>query len=426
MHILPYWSSPRRVLFGCCVAASALVANAQQDLTTNNATSSDPVVTQARYLVNLAMPTGDSVRAWATSSGLYDYSSNRGNQAPWYIMNDGQTSAVAVTYADVGGRGSASSPPDFFGYKFKTAADVTQVVYTDYSFGDGGTFNGAPALEYLTAPGGTWTATSASWNTPFVSSFAGGRANTYTVTPTVPLTDVWGIRLRGDTTPSGAWDENGWASVLELKVSGTPNFGRAVQFTSNLATTATGIGSNNAWTNASGLLDGNFSVSATLKDTGSPSGQKFVGLSWGTAQGNVGAVGVTMVFRSDGGWFQDTEANPLRLQYTLNGIAWQDVTGLNKGLYTTDYLSAAALGSTATYTGSWLFTFDPVSGITGLRLIGLPGGAAVDMGGYGYLEVGELQAFTVTAIPEPSTYAALFGLTALGFAAYRRRHRQTV
>ena len=31
----------------------------------------------------------------------------------------------------------------------------------------------------------------------------------------------------------------------------------------------------------------------------------------------------------------------------------------------------------------------------------------------------------VSAIPEPSTYAALFGLAALGFAAYRRRHRQS-
>jgi WD40 repeat protein len=32
--------------------------------------------------------------------------------------------------------------------------------------------------------------------------------------------------------------------------------------------------------------------------------------------------------------------------------------------------------------------------------------------------------FAIVAIPEPSTYAALFGLTALGFAAFCRRHRQ--
>ena len=31
---------------------------------------------------------------------------------------------------------------------------------------------------------------------------------------------------------------------------------------------------------------------------------------------------------------------------------------------------------------------------------------------------------TTSAVPEPSTYAAMFGLTALGFAAYRRRRRQ--
>ena len=32
-------------------------------------------------------------------------------------------------------------------------------------------------------------------------------------------------------------------------------------------------------------------------------------------------------------------------------------------------------------------------------------------------------AFSASAIPEPSTYAALAGLTALGLAAYRRRRR---
>ena len=34
------------------------------------------------------------------------------------------------------------------------------------------------------------------------------------------------------------------------------------------------------------------------------------------------------------------------------------------------------------------------------------------------------QGFLLTSIPEPSTYAAILGLTALGFAAYRRRRRQ--
>jgi hypothetical protein len=33
---------------------------------------------------------------------------------------------------------------------------------------------------------------------------------------------------------------------------------------------------------------------------------------------------------------------------------------------------------------------------------------------------------TSSAIPEPSTYAVLFGLAAMGFAAYRRRRRQAV
>ncbi|MCC5842331.1 MAG: PEP-CTERM sorting domain-containing protein [Opitutales bacterium] len=37
--------------------------------------------------------------------------------------------------------------------------------------------------------------------------------------------------------------------------------------------------------------------------------------------------------------------------------------------------------------------------------------------------VGSSANFTVEVIPEPSTYAALFGLAALGFAFWHRRRR---
>ena len=37
---------------------------------------------------------------------------------------------------------------------------------------------------------------------------------------------------------------------------------------------------------------------------------------------------------------------------------------------------------------------------------------------------GTVNTMVVSVIPEPSTYGALFGLVALGFAAYRRRRRQ--
>ncbi|MFA5265362.1 MAG: PEP-CTERM sorting domain-containing protein [Opitutaceae bacterium] len=131
-----------------------------------------------------------------------------------------------------------------------------------------------------------------------------------------------------------------------------------------------------------------------------------------------------MNFLSDGGWFQDTMGNPLRVQFTQDGTNWFDVTGLDKGLYTNDYLSAAALGATSTYTGSWLFTFNPVSDVTGLRLIGLPGGSAGDMSNYGYLSIGEMQAFAV-AVPEPGTSALLGGLASfLAVSIYRHRRRR--
>lgn len=135
-----------------CLLKSMLVlgvtALAEQDLTTNDGTGTGALIRQARYLVNLALPGGDSVYLQPGESGLYDYSRARGNQSRWYVMNDGATAgAIAVTYADPGyGSGTYSPPPDYFGYKFKYPVTITQLTYVDYCFGDGGTFSSAPEL----------------------------------------------------------------------------------------------------------------------------------------------------------------------------------------------------------------------------------------------------------------------------------------
>jgi hypothetical protein len=47
-------------------------------------------------------------------------------------------------------------------------------------------------------------------------------------------------------------------------------------------------------------------------------------------------------------------------------------------------------------------------------------------GGYDYGTTPLEMSITSSAIPEPTTYAVLFGLAALGFVAYRRRRRQAV
>ena len=85
--------------------------------------------------------------------------------------------------------------------------------------------------------------------------------------------------------------------------------------------------------------------------------------------------------------------------WAVTGVTFYDPTGLafepNGNLLVANYGANNVLEITASGSGSVFAT-----GFSG------PGGIAV------------------SAIPEPSTHAALFGLAALGFAAYRRRHRQ--
>ena len=65
-----------------------------------------------------------------------------------------------------------------------------------------------------------------------------------------------------------------------------------------------------------------------------------------------------------------------------------------------------------------------IVGPSGLGINTYFDGAMDDIRIYNYaLSAAEVQGL-YTAVPEPSTYAALTGLTALGFAAMRRRKRR--
>jgi hypothetical protein len=381
---------------GVCVVSLCGLAKAEQDLTTNDATSTNALVRQARYLVNLALPGGDSVYLQPGESGLYDYARARGNQSRWYVMNDGATAgSVAVTYADPGyGSSTYSAPPDYFGYKFKYPATVTNVVYVDYCFSDGGTFSSAPELQVLSALGGAWTAVPSSITPAYQNWFSGGRRVTYTSVPESPIANVWGVRLHGNTSAAGgAWDRSGWACVTELRVDGTPDFGVALDFTNNLARSGTPFCSNNAWKTGAGsqINDGNFDNNAEVWHVASPAGVKHVGISWSAPQPGVAAVGIALTFFADGGWYQDTPADTLLVECTLDGQNWTAVSNLHKGRYTADYPACAALSWD--YKGTWLFTFDPVDDVRGIRLSGLPGGSVGALGGNGYVSVREMEVY---------------------------------
>ncbi len=377
----------------------------QIDLTTNNATGAGDM-TQARYMVNLGISGGQSVMGDASPSGLYDCASLLGvSQNDFWVMNDGGSEHLLSTREYDGSL--EVSPPDFFGYKFKYPAAIASVEYTSRCLADdGGSFNGAPELQYLDGDG-VWQTVAATWDYPYDSSFSLG-TNSYLILPDVPVPVAYGVRLCGDTTPAPtAFDTDGWAGVVELKVNGVPDFGRPVDFSDNLALTGAAVCSGNAWKDGSGapVNNGDFRNSCQVWDTADPAGEKYVGLTWASPQSNVSAVGIALSFGPPlGGWFIDTPEHPLKVQYTTDGATWNDAANLNKGRYTVDYPSAVIVGMDHLYVASWLFTFDRLPSITGIRLIGVPGGSDDQLAGHGFLAVNELEIFR--ALPEPGDIQA--------------------
>jgi hypothetical protein len=70
-----------------------------------------------------------------------------------------------------------------------------------------------------------------------------------------------------------------------------------------------------------------------------------------------------------------------------------------------------------------LYNLDtPLTGITGL-IINVP--SALNQEGYAALAIDEIEVYATaaSAVPEPSTYAAIFGACVLSLALWRRRPR---
>lgn len=109
-------------------------------------------------------------------------------------------------------------------------------------------------------------------------------------------------------------------------------------------------------------------------------------------------------------------------EYSLNGGTFQSVgtdnVGANAGLET------FTLGDFSGVTSFTLrYTFD--GGITDANGDGAPFGGDLDLISFDNLvffgDNDGTATFTSTVVPEPSTYAAIFGALALAFVAYRRR-----
>lgn len=325
-----------------------------------------------------------------------DYASDRGNGDPWWYMNNGDPYSNANTY------GSAN-PEDFVGYQFKLPASVTGINFWNRIYGDGGTFASTPRVELLRngplAQGGVWQEVLVTWNTPYDSTFLDGHRQ-YAITPTTPSGDVWGVRLIGAPTPGPAPDSGGWIGVGELQVTGDLPIASKIDLKNNLALGQTPLWSLNQFGRPQVLTDGNFTVDSFDTTWGAGAGNDYIGVLLDAAKDNITAIGVSLKTFGDGGWFN---LDAMEVQYTTDGgLIWTDVTGLDLGRYPADlnYLINTAVWAEV---APFLWTFDAVDGVNGIRIFGPPGGGLSDVDGF--IAATELEVFA--QIPEPCTLALL-------------------
>jgi len=389
-------------------------ADPATDITTNG-------IVDARYLVALGQGYGDTVETvipWPT--GALEIASGGGNQNAWWRLNDGETRWVMCTYGAPG--------PDYFGYKFKLPATVTHVVWWNYVFWDGGTF-AAPELQYLDAPGGTWhTVTNVTWDKPYDNVYNHGNldvrpltwgARRYVITLSSPPANVWGIRLYGDAQPGsddfgniGTWylPGTGFVAVNEMTLYGAVNVG-TLDLSNNLALGVNGgapIASycQQAAAGIARINDGLFVDSGDSFGTVSATGEEYIGVTWTEPRNNVAAVGMTFAGFRDGGYLGHgiCEDEPsFRIEYTTDGTNWAPVTGLDKGIYpdVAQKLQSLQWGPDAAF----LFRFNPVSGITGIRIIGDPDGYVAGGAGNGFLGWLEFEVFANSSGGKPQAEA---------------------
>lgn len=376
---------------------------------------------QSKYVVGLGRIFSDTVINGVSPMGVVDYSLGRGNGTPFWQLNDGNGDQNLNSFA-----ATAVDGDDFVGYLFKVPVrDLSQVSWINRVFGDGGTFDSQPRVEILTAPledGGVWQQIGVTFNTPYDRGLGGQAFRPYTITPDDPnLTGVWGIRLAGPANadnPPGA-DPDGFIASSELNFRGQIDL--PIDFNTNLAHQSNGgiAFMNQAQTgNPAAINDGDlFTREQTFGAGATP--EDFFGVTWDEAQDQVRAVGVTFKRFGDGGLFDP--ATPPRIEYTLDGSTWISAPGLD--LFRYEDVASNMVNYGFGPEQAFLFTFDELSDIVGIRAIGAPEGS-VD--GNGFVGVFEFEVFgsalVQAQIPEPATGTlAVIALALLGGRLTRRR-----
>ncbi len=401
----------KKIILAVAFCATTLFAT---DLTTYNSSTDTGRI--PRYLTTI----GAEIEAWSFGTTIYnDWSANKGfvdftsytGNGPgpdsgnrcWLQINDGVTNANQCCTFN-------GDNPDYFGYIFKRPATVTNIVFWNWIYVDGGTFSNAPNVQILNTRTGAWQDISSSCSPTYDTSLVPSSVSRkYVITPSIAQQNICGIRLIGGAQPASSGDPEGFVGVSELQLNGyiESALWKNVILTNNLALAANGataiMGPGATQTGNPGNI--NDGILNTREQTWNSNLDDYVGVIWSNKTINgISAVGLTFRTWGEGGWFTTNGGTDLEVQYSTDkGANWTDYSSVDFGGYLADY-SLYPLDQCFGY----LFTFGNVGEINAIRVYGDPGGTADQNG---FVSLYEFETFQ--AIPEPFSLIVLTGVALL-------------
>lgn len=354
-----------------------------------------------RYLSVLGKPAGaTSLPGDSGPTGIHDITSNGGNGERGFSLTDGE---LAPSNGFVTWGAGQPAGDHYQGLKFKRPATIASIEWHNFTYSDGGTFATTPTIEVYDRGTDSWNAVGTTWSTPYDSSFNNG-IQQYGITLDTPVV-ADGVRVIGPAADSpGPHD---FVSTSELIVNGAVEWGVDLSVDLTDLPNTTPVMNDFQFGEHEWLIDDDLTTLQTTvfaENNGNDS-TDYAGVLFDASQDDVAGLGIVFKRFFDGGVFDSFAIET----YDETSDTWTEVTGLDTATYFDDktYLTDVAdIGVEAGY----LFTFDAVDGVDGIRIIGDGWGTAWD----GFIGVSEIQVFPV---PEPTAFALL----AFGLLVTRRR-----